>query len=350
MKDSNFSNKKEKKKINQFFPDTNKKEQNKQNKKENSKKRLKKEREKEKNGKKSKEISENIVFIKEKNEQSKEIFFNNICKNEKFIVTEISKTFMVMPTEEKFFEYSKKGKNKEQKNDEYNNLEEDNSQEKETKNYHIKIDEKFNKKDKYEKESNIDLENGKKEKLKLGKNKEKIQASKKGNIEDDKDERNIYESQGYNKFYKKYYIDDFIKNKHLPDDLNIKRRYIKKNKDKYNQFYFIYFYFFTIYKILFLQFINCNHRKIEFASSYIKLKTKGTDQIKILNYNYFLEYKPNIISVNNNINYTNNEINNNDLDNEINNITIIWENPPESAYHMFSDCGKIIEIEYLSFS
>ena len=230
------------------------------------------------------------------------------------------------------------------------NLEEYYSKEYRKKTNYKGKDKIFNNKEKYEKESNINLEEGKKGKLKLEKNKEKIQTNKKGNIKDNKDERNIFEYDGYDKFYKKYYIDNFIENKYLPDDLNIKRRYIKMNKNKYNKFHFIYFYFIIINITFFLQFINCNHRKIEFTSSYIKLKTNGTGYIRILNANYYQKNKPSVISINNTINYTNNGINCvYNFDNEINNITLIWDSPPTTAEEMFNGCYDIIEIDLSNF-
>ena len=54
--------------------------------KEKSKKSIKKKREREKIEKEKKKISENKAFIKEKNEQSKDCFINNILENENFIV------------------------------------------------------------------------------------------------------------------------------------------------------------------------------------------------------------------------------------------------------------------------
>ena len=106
---------------------------------------------------------------------------------------------------------------------------------------------------------------------------------------------------------------EYINNKknktQILDNLKIRRRYIKINKDKYNKIYSIYFYIFIICKIFILQFIKCNNRKIELASSYIKLKTNGTGQIKILNDIFFNKYKPNIIIINNKNNNTNDDIN-----------------------------------------
>ena len=116
--------------------------------------------------------------------------------------------------------------------------------------------------------------------------------------------------------------------------------------------YNIYIILFIISKIFFSNFIKCNHRKIELSLSYINLKIKGSGDIKI----YSDEYKgdiPDVITINNIINLTNTEIRNTynfaNSGNNINNITLIWNNPLNSTFRMFSSCTKIIEIDFSNF-
>ena len=82
MKDCKLSNKKDQMKFNKFILS------NKNNEEEKNKKSIKKEREKEKVKKEKKNISKNQAFINEKNGQSKDLFINNICKNEKILVNQ----------------------------------------------------------------------------------------------------------------------------------------------------------------------------------------------------------------------------------------------------------------------
>ena len=102
--------------------------------------------------------------------------------------------------------------------------------------------------------------------------------------------------------------------------------------------------------IFFSQFIKCNNRKIEFYNSYINLKTKGTDNIR-----FFvlprIDYLTTII-INNKINFTNDISDSYDFDisdNNINNITLIWNKSLTSTETMFWNCEKIIEIDLSNF-
>ena len=102
--------------------------------------------------------------------------------------------------------------------------------------------------------------------------------------------------------------------------------------------------------IFFSQFIKCNNRKIEFYNSYINLKTKGTDNIR-----FFvlprIDY-PTTIIINNKINFTNDISDSYDFDisdNNINNITLIWNKSLTSTETMFWNCEKIIEIDLSNF-
>ena len=104
--------------------------------------------------------------------------------------------------------------------------------------------------------------------------------------------------------------------------------------------------------IFFSLFIKCNHKKIISASSYINVKIRGTDEINAYSKLYYGN-KPNIIIINNKINYTNSAINqtyNLDIaNNDINNITLIWNNPLTFTVNSFRDCLNITEIDFSNF-
>ena len=219
-------------------------------------------------------------------------------KNEISKIYELSTNkIMIRSTEEKFFEYSKEGKNKEQKNKESNNIKEYNTQQKE------------------KKEKNIQT------------NKE---------IKESEDENKKYT-------YKNYYNGNNIKKRLMKNNNN--------NKNNYNKiyiFYFYYFYYFINIQIFSSQFIQCYFRKIEFSSSYINLKINKTGNIKFLS-KYYIGGDPDIITINNE-NYTINDIDTlNNLENNIINITLIWNNSITSTSDMFYECDDIIEIDLSHF-
>ena len=74
-----------------FILDNNERKHSKSNKKENSRKSIKKEREREKIRIEKNEKFENYCNNREKNKQSKDLFINNIFKNENFIVNKFIK-------------------------------------------------------------------------------------------------------------------------------------------------------------------------------------------------------------------------------------------------------------------
>ena len=152
------------------------------------------------------------ILVSEKNEIIQNFYSNFVKKNIKCCGTddkilkilekyqteseknEISKTcesstnkIMIRNTSEKFYEYSKERKNKEQKNEENYKSKEVNSPKKGNNKHNKRKNDKINKKERYENESNINLEDEKKEKnkekLNLLKNKEKIQINNKEIIE-----------------------------------------------------------------------------------------------------------------------------------------------------------------------
>ena len=102
--------------------------------------------------------------------------------------------------------------------------------------------------------------------------------------------------------------------------------------------------------IFFSLFIKCNQKKIISASSYINVKIRGTDEINAYSKLYYGN-KPNIIIINNKINYTNSAINqtyNLDIaNNDINNITLIWDNPLTFTVNLFRDCLILLKSIFL---
>ena len=75
------------------------------------------------------------------------------------------------------------------------------------------------------------------------------------------------------------YLDDFIENKNILENIKIKRKE-KKYKIRFNIINIIYFYY-IILNIIFSQLIKCYKRKIESVSSYINLKIIGNGTINI---------------------------------------------------------------------
>ena len=110
------------------------------------------------------------------------------------------------------------------------------------------------------------------------------------------------------KLYENCYIDDFIENNNLLE--NIKNNSIdKKYKIKFKRIYIIYFYYIILNIIFFSQLIKCYDRKIELAYSYINLKIIGNGDINIFSNDYY-EDKPNIVIINNETKYNDSEVQN----------------------------------------
>ena len=152
-----------------------------------------------------------------------------------------------------------------------------------------------------------------------------------------------YENETNKKFIKMENYNSKIK---LEKNDNIN---LKNNPKIYN----ISFYLIALNILLFSQLIKCNFKKIELSNSYIDLKTKGTGIINIFSEDFSVENYPTNIVINNIINYDYNETPNKydftDIENDINNIRLIWEEPPISACNMFKECDKIIEIDFSNF-
>ena len=196
------------------------------------------------------------------------------------------------------------------------------------------------------KEQKYYLNDNSAEDLILVKNNKNIYNEKIKNKVFENKENNIYKGKKANKLYSNNYINDFIENK----SNNIKRRYMKINKDKYNIIYIIYFYLFIISKIFFSQYIKCNYRKIEYEYSYINLKINGTGDINILSSLFNSDDYPSTIIINNiEQNVIKNSYYFNEQENNINNITMIWNKSLESTNSMFHSCDKIIEIDLSNF-
>ena len=189
-------------------------------------------------------------------------------------------------------------------------------------------------------------------------NEKKITLTKKTTKKDINKElkkgKNRYSSNKLYKFNGNNCIDDFKVNK-LENNLEIKKNIEKNNENniiKFNNIYNISYFIIISYLVIFSHFIKCNDRKIELASSYIKLKTNGTGAIKLYS-NIYQNLKPDIVIINDKINHTIDKTpyiyNFSKLENNINNITLIWNNPLDSTNNMFQDCKKIIEIDLSNF-
>ena len=238
---------------------------------------------------------------------------------------------MFKTREEKFCKYAKEEKNREQKNNMNGHSEKYRSHEKENeKNFKTKIN-KLNNNEIYINEFNEYSEDGK--------NNENGEKSK-------RKENNICINKC--KLYENTYIDGFKENKNISDNLKIKRKE-KKYKNKFIRYYIISFYNIILNIILFSQFIKCNYRKIELASYQINLKTNGTGKINI----YYSSYRVDKIIINDKINITGSDIdyfyNFNEPDNNINNVTLLWDSPLSSTNQLFKDCINIIEIDLSNF-
>ena len=157
-------------------------------------------------------------------------------------------------------------------------------------------------------------------------------------------ENKLYKYKNY--YYENYSCDDFIENEYLLN--NIKKRYMKYNKNKFYIIYIFYFYYFIIMEMFSSQFIKCYFRKIELSSYYINLKIKSTGNINILS-RLYSGGNPDIITINNE-NYTMaNKDTFNNFENNIINITLIWNNSITSTSGMFSGCDDIIEMDLSHF-
>ena len=114
----------------------------------------------------------------------------------------------------------------------------------------------------------------------------------------------------------------------------------------------MYFYYIILNIIFFSQFIKCYNRKIELASSYIFLKVIGNGNINIYNQD-FCGPKPNIVSINNIINLTDSQTNYHynfvNSENDVNNITLIWNISLTTTNYLFSICRNIIEMDLSYF-
>ena len=141
------------------------------------------------------------------------------------------------------------------------------------------------------------------------------------------------------KIYRNIQTNYFIEDKHPSKKLKMQKKCVKI-KDNLNKIYIIYFYLFLLSEILFLQFIKCYNIKFQLAFTYVGFKINGTGNIKIYS-NIYKGPLPNFININNKINYTNSEINNsycfNNSENDINNITLAFNNPINPTEYLCND-------------
>ena len=123
---------------------------------------------------------------------------------------------------------------------------------------------------------------------------------------------------------------------------------------KSNKIFIAYFYDIILKIILLSLFIKCNQRKIELAYSYINLKIQGTGNINIFSPSCYPVNYPTAVIINDLIRIENNEnmfiYNFSETENNINNIKLIWDNPPISTKNLFYDCKNIIEIDLSNFN
>ena len=166
--------------------------------------------------------------------------------------------------EEELFDYIKKGKKRAKKNYEKYMLEENCSQEKENSNNYKRKNKKF---ESFENEKNN-------KKMKFEKECEKLCINR-NDIKEENIQRN--------------YIIEFL----------------VKCMIKLNKINIISLYVFILNLSFFIQFVECNHRKIELFSSYINLKTIGTGQIRVFSSYFDKNNYPTAIIINNRINHTN---------------------------------------------
>ena len=367
-----------------FISDIDKEKQNKKSKNERSKKSIIKQKEKRKITKENNEKLENLSSNGDKNEPSKDLFINNISKKEKILVNKeikLQKTYEKNNTSETELIRLQKVYNTIlgiEKNEKFQNVD-SNFVIKKKKNTTIdikcygtddkirKISEKYRTDSEkneisktYESSTNKIIIKSTEKKFfecsKEGKNKEQKSLVNYNSEETNshKIEKKMIDKQkgierDNNKLYENYYKNDFVENKYVLNNIKIQKRYINNNKNKYNKIYIIYFCLFIISKIFFSQNIKCDN---DFASSYINLKIKGTGNIKILSDSYHGK-SPDNITINNAISSTKNgikkEYNFENSENNINNITLTWNESITSTSNMFRNCVNITEIDLSNF-
>ena len=116
-------------------------------------------------------------------------------------------------------------------------------------------------------------------------------------------------------------------------------------KIKLGKIGFVPYFVIALYLIFSSQIIQSNYRIIESTLSSINLKVNGTGDIKIFGDSYV--NKPDIVIVNNE-NKT--EITNTyHLENDFNNIILIWDKAPNTSRSMFADCNRLNEIDLSNF-
>ena len=144
-------------------------------------------------------------------------------------------------------------------------------------------------------------------------------------------------------------INGRLEEKILIKKLKFKRKYRieldKIGKIKFKKIGLIQYFIIALHLIFSSQIIQSNFRTIESTSSFINLKVSGTGDIKI--FGDGKAYMTDIVIINNE---NKSEITNTYyLENDINNITLIWDKPPNTSRAMFSGCNHINEIDLSNF-
>ena len=103
------------------------------------------------------------------------------------------------------------------------------------------------------------------------------------------------------------------------------------------------------YFILSSLIIGTNQRKFQVNLSTINLKTNGTGNVAILSDDFFNTKKPIKVEINGREEAIQNKYYFYDAANNINNITLQFNDNLNSAYRMFSGCNNIIEIDFSEF-
>ena len=146
-----------------------------------------------------------------------------------------------------------------------------------------------------------------------------------------------------------YDINGLREEKILIKELKFKRRYKIDfdtiGKINLRKIRFIPHFVIALYLIFSSQIIQSNYRIIESTFSSINLKVNGTGDIKIFGDSYV--NKPDIVIINNE---NKSEITNTyHLENDFNNITLIWDKAPNKSTSMFDSCNRLNEIDLSNF-
>ncbi len=140
---------------------------------------------------------------------------------------------------------------------------------------------------------------------------------------------------------------DFRGNKKIP---NLQRN-LKKYNDLMSKIFFTSYIIITHIAFSIIV-VECDERRLQVRYSYIKLKTYGTGNIKIIGEEDFFKFVlPDKRYINNKeANEIKKQYYFDNSGDKINNFTLIWNEELNSIANMFYDCKKIIEIDFSNFN